>query len=131
MPFIKLVTFIAICYLLYKNTQFNKIFHVICKLELYKCRVFTYSENCAENVFFKGKTKEREENILQFQLSKNSTCTFLLERKSPDYAKGSRCNLVSCTAQTPACCVNMIAFLWLSTQLYINISNNLDFIFSS
>lgn len=130
MPFIKLVTFIASYYLLYKNTQFNKIFHVICKLELYKCEFSHILRTVLKTSFFKGKTKEKGENILQFQLSKNSTCTFLLERKSPDYAKGSRCNLVSCAAQTPACCVNMIAFLWLSTQLYINISNNLDFFFS-
>lgn len=42
----------------------------------------------AEN-FAKG----REYFVIQ--LSKNSTCTFLLERKSPEYAKGNRCNLVS------------------------------------
>lgn len=42
----------------------------------------------AEN-FAKG----REYSVIQ--LSKNSTRTFLLERKSPEYAKGNRCNLVS------------------------------------
>lgn len=101
------------------NTQFNKILYVICKLELYKCEFLPiltdWWELCRKG-FKKRKDKRKGREYFAIQLSKNSTCTFLLERKLPDYAKGSRCNLVSCAAQTPACCVNMIAFLWLSKE---------------
>lgn len=53
MPFIKLVTFIASYYLLYKNTQFNKIFHVICKLELYKCEFSPILKTVLKTSFLK------------------------------------------------------------------------------
>lgn len=54
------------------NTQFNKILYVICKLELYKCEFLPIltGKNCAENVFKKGKTKEKKENILEFNYLK-------------------------------------------------------------
>lgn len=118
MPLIKLATFITSYYLLYKNTQFNKILYVICKLELYKCGFLPILRTVPKTLFsffFKERQKKRKRIFCNFNYLKipHALSCFRGSRQITPKEVGVT---LSCAAQTPACCVNMIAFLWLSTE---------------